>query len=317
MEIWTRRGLARRLPTLWVLLFVGLASDASAVTERSASFAGDGRRIVVPHAAAFNPTGGITVEAWVRPASTVGCDTLVGKNFVEAWWLGLCSGRIRFYTSGLRSAADGTTALPVGEWSHVAVTFDLATRTRVYYVNGVEDLRIQNDATDQLALDDTHLGIGAEASGNFPFHGDLSEVRVWSRARSREEIRRDMVRQLSAPDLGLAAVWPLDGSPGDVYGVHDGLPVAGPSFGGPSAPPIVHEPLPIPQTGAFFGLDGFCDPGEFQDAQRLPLWFPDGSNLRDDQPDPTWARIVVDSSALRICLGPLGESRSRSRGRRR
>lgn len=46
-------------------------------------------------------------------------------------------------------------------------------------------------------------------SDRFRFNGELSEVRFWHRARTRDEAARDMTRRLRGNESGLVAYWPL------------------------------------------------------------------------------------------------------------
>src|SRR6185436_16862329 len=48
----------------------------------------------IPANAALNPTGAFTFEAWVaitNSASGEDCRSIAGKNWQEAWWIGLCN----------------------------------------------------------------------------------------------------------------------------------------------------------------------------------------------------------------------------------
>lgn len=92
----------------------------------------------IPHAAALNPSGAITVEAWVRRNNDSRCETIVSKGYNTAWWLGFCGERIRYYGSGLGSSLDGQTDIPAGIWTHIAVTYQ-AGAARRYCINGELD----------------------------------------------------------------------------------------------------------------------------------------------------------------------------------
>ncbi|MEO1576852.1 MAG: LamG domain-containing protein, partial [Pseudomonadota bacterium] len=194
-------------------LVLALWCAHSAAAPNSLRVDGGTDRVVIPNAPALNPSGAVTLEAWVRPTTTSGCLTIVGKNYTTGYWLGLCDGRIRYYTNSFGSQLDGSGTVSVGEWTHVAVTFD--GNRRVYYINGVVDLDTVSPSTLPVNLDS--IGIGGEATptcgGNTcPFFGDLAEVRLWDKARTQTEIRRDIVRQLEAPRDGLVAVWHLEGN---------------------------------------------------------------------------------------------------------
>src|ERR1700681_2163582 len=109
----TRRG--RRL--LGVLLaasalaaFLGPAAQAQpfggswlALTGPSSSY------LNVPSVAALNPSSAITIEGWVNVTDPGGCGNIVGKNYQQAWWVGICGTTLRSYLKGTTSIHDGGT----------------------------------------------------------------------------------------------------------------------------------------------------------------------------------------------------------------
>jgi len=114
----------------------------------------------------------------------------------------------------------GKTAVPMGEWHHVAATYD-GTTWRLY-LDGVLDGERESGATPR-ADSIQHFGIGAlfNSSGTPAgrLHGALDEVRVWDHARSGEEIASWMYTPLRAAP-GLVSRWSLD--PGEAEeGVED------------------------------------------------------------------------------------------------
>ena len=91
-------------------------------------------------------------------------------------------------TAASISAIRGTAALPLGVWSHVAVTYDGA-RQRIY-VNGVEVAnRAQTGAIDDQRSPLRIGGNGAFSGGEF-FRGLIDEVRVYNRALTAARSRR-------------------------------------------------------------------------------------------------------------------------------
>lgn len=113
--------------------------------------------------------------------------------------------------SGANHPVLGQTAVPVGEWHHVAVTYDGAAWR--LFLDGRLDRRLQVDATPR-ADSVQHFGLGAtfdsEGTPRGAFAGRMDEVRVWSRARSGAELRETLHRRVEAAD-GLVARWALDG----------------------------------------------------------------------------------------------------------
>ena len=199
--------------------------------SRSLSLDGNGH-VEIPHAAALNPTGWITVEAWVRRNDDSRCETVISKGFTSAWWLGFCSGRIRFYGSGFGSLQDGLTDIPARVWTHIAVTYQ-AGGSRRYYINGELDyVGPPNDGP--MTSNGLPVQIGRDPDGCCSFAGQIGHVRVWNVVRSQDQIRRFMHVAIDEPLPGLVASWRLGGlghgGYADAAGDFDGTPVGSASF---------------------------------------------------------------------------------------
>ena len=102
------------------LAIVSLAPPAVATTAHVLTLDGNGS-LIIGNEPALNPTGGITIEAWVRPTADEFPYAIVDKNFQDGYWLGLTTqSRIRYYANG-PPFRDGNRRLPLARWSHVAV----------------------------------------------------------------------------------------------------------------------------------------------------------------------------------------------------
>ena len=134
----------------------------------------------------------MTIEAWVYRSDELGCEAILGHNLSLSYWFGTCP-RPRFYRSG-PGFAQANTQVYRNRWTHVAVSYDGTTAR--FYING--------DAAGSgavgfggLLANDLH--IGGTATGNF-LSGQLDEVRLWSEARSQQQIRANMQRELGVAD---------------------------------------------------------------------------------------------------------------------
>ena len=105
--------------------------------------------------------------------------------------------------------ASDRTAVPVGRWSDVAVTYDGATLR--LYVNGRQVSSRAATGTLQISRDPLWIG-GNQPYGEY-FHGVIDDVRVYARALRAGEIRADMERPV-APAGGLVAALGFDTSSG-------------------------------------------------------------------------------------------------------
>lgn len=178
----------------------------------------------IPHSAALNPTGAFTFEAWVNVTnSSTGedCRSIAGKNYLQAWWVGICtvSGNpvLRSYLKGGSSLRNGG-IVPRGTWNHIAVVFT-GTQRR-HYVNG--ELAATFPETAPLTTSTSEMRIGSDVSWQFSPTGGLDEVRLWSVARTQAQIRSSINVQITTPQPGLIALWPLDGNGEDIIDGHDG-----------------------------------------------------------------------------------------------
>ncbi len=143
----------------------------------------------------FNPsrsTGQLSLSLWVRWNGLNGSyQGLISKR--DAWDAGAMmwqieanqdTGELSFARNG-STPADGDPVLVVGEWTHVAVTFDGSVSR--FYINGVLtgwgnfSLGSSTRASIQLGA--------SEAGGVNPFNGALDEVRIYDRVLSDTEIQ--------------------------------------------------------------------------------------------------------------------------------
>lgn len=122
--------------------------------------------------------------------------------------------------------ADESKVLQPGEWYHIAMTWDLQTTDFRIYVNG----QLQSSANATWQPDDgsstIDLALSGESAYRFligysynpdrPLNGMISQVRIWSVARTQEEIFRDMY-DVESPETKpeLRAYWKFDEGSGN------------------------------------------------------------------------------------------------------
>jgi hypothetical protein len=98
------------------------------------------------------------------------------------------------------------------DWHHWCGTYDQPAKKQRLYCDGVMigERTATADFTGSGALK-----IGHNLTGEYPFIGEIAEVRVWDRARSEAEIRSTMRRRLSGTEANLIAYYPFDELNGD------------------------------------------------------------------------------------------------------
>ncbi|MEO8505621.1 MAG: LamG domain-containing protein [Acidobacteriota bacterium] len=169
----------------------------------------------IPSTPDLNPASAITIEAWVNvsDANAPGCSSIVGKNFPTSWWLGICGTTFRSYVNGVLYD-HGT--IP-HNWTHIAVVFDGTSRK--HYING-ELVGTHAEGFTTLVSNAVPIRIGSDFSYAHTPSGDINEVRLWSVARTQDQLRSTINVPLTSAQPGLVAVW-RDGVH-DALGAHDG-----------------------------------------------------------------------------------------------
>lgn len=110
-----------------------------------------------------------------------------------------------FWTGDGESAGDGWDVLGgpqvvPEEWQHIAVTFEMETNTKSFYIDGVLvgstiDQGYAPVTTDARSL---HLGGGGDMGTEFRWSGDLDDVGLWDEVLSEDEILTVMEDGVSA-----------------------------------------------------------------------------------------------------------------------
>jgi hypothetical protein len=164
----------------------------------------------------INFTSAMTAEAWIKPdtkgngffVSKSGCYQL-GEYYSHAY-------AEIFNTDGIRSQLEGTANLPNNVWSHVAMTYKAAAAGDNFflYVNG--ELAASTRAEGNLKTGPDPLLVNLQP----PFEPSLGiyELRFWNVARTQQQIKDNMNKNLAGTEAGLRAYLPLNGSTLDKTG---------------------------------------------------------------------------------------------------
>ncbi|MFJ6658378.1 LamG-like jellyroll fold domain-containing protein [Streptomyces sp. NPDC091377] len=154
-----------------------------------------------------NNGGSYTLEAWVKR------EAAGGPVIARRAGTGATGFQLRITADGALALdhGSGTVVTPagavrVGVYTHVAASFDAATRQGALYVDGTSRLSgALAPAEDGTAA----VRIGSAESGGF-FAGEIDEVRFWNRARTQVELREDRGLRLIGDEPGLVAYYRLD-----------------------------------------------------------------------------------------------------------
>ncbi|WP_449065406.1 LamG-like jellyroll fold domain-containing protein [Planomonospora algeriensis] len=177
----------------------GTIRDATWVSDgrygNALSFGGSSSWVEITHNSSLTLTDGMTLSAWVKPDDVDSWRTVAMKDHANGSAYGLYasnrsapSGWMLNSDASSHNTVNGSEALPVGEWSHVAVTRD-GTTARLY-VNGEEVGQTSVGGT--LSDDGGALHIGGNTKWGEYFSGLIDEVRVYDRAQTTAQIQTDM-----------------------------------------------------------------------------------------------------------------------------
>jgi hypothetical protein len=231
---------------LGLLLLTGLSSTARAQNQvLSGNLSPTGGYIEVPATPNLAPSN-FTIEAWIKYTDTglpTGWNypTIARKEFTQgsaSWFLRVDAGNIgsrilRLWINGNLGVVHLTWAFPAGtftNWTHVAATYDGLFAT--LYINGAQVAQVTGKGPLTDIGGATHIGAGdtAPGSANERWNGWIDELRIWSVARTPQEIQSAMLLQiLTAPNLN--ASYQLTGNGIDATGNgNNGNLIASPVF---------------------------------------------------------------------------------------
>jgi hypothetical protein len=243
--------LSAALLALAALLAFLLARDSSrAEAGQFLNFPGPGSGYIeVPDDPALNPTAAMTLEAWVylrsydRFGTAPFCPTIAGKNFAEAYWFGICDGRLRLIVRDAITL-DGEGAVPLNTWTHVAGTYS-GSEMRLY-INAAPDAT-KDIGAGLIGTSTDPLRIGNDLAWDASPDGFVDEVRLWSAAHTDMQIATTMNTTITTPTADLVAAWNFDGdtmpSVTDPVGGHNGA-ITGDAIFANSVPTPTPSPTP-------------------------------------------------------------------------
>ncbi len=150
--------------------------------------------IIMNDSESLNLVNGVTLEAWVYPTASSGWSTAIFKEEFHDLAYGLfpSSGaglpNISMITSSGLQGIDGTSALPLNTWSHLAGTYDGVNLQ--LYVNGIQAASAPASGSISTSTNALYVG-GNPVFGEF-FLGTIDDVRIYNRALNQIEIQSDM-----------------------------------------------------------------------------------------------------------------------------
>ena len=164
----------------------------------------------------WNPNSVFTVEWWINPDGRANYDQQIGNNWGVFRFSTNSAGTVNAgIDSGSNSRIIVADALDLNVWQHFAYTID-GTHAKLYK-NG--QLIGEKTGSDRMDTDWGHFAIGL--NGGNTVNGQLDEFRIWSTARTEQEIRDNMHNVLAGNESELELYLQFNESSGDVIDFSD------------------------------------------------------------------------------------------------
>ncbi len=168
---------------------------------------------------------GVIIANWAGWEADLGPREMSHTAALEVW----SSGNPRFYwNNGEMNLIVSDIDFRTGEWLHYAVVRDETARrgTVTFYMNGQEIYTYILGAGEPVIPRDPPI-IGGDydyitPNNQWGFNGKIGELRVWTTARTAEEINNYMNVELTGDEEGLIGYWKFDEGEGNI--LHDSSP---------------------------------------------------------------------------------------------
>jgi Concanavalin A-like lectin/glucanases superfamily len=159
-------------------------------------------------------TDGVTLEAWVRWDGGTALQGVVynGNSSSSGYGIYLANGTVQILAGGRGFSTCTTCVLVAGEWTHLA-----AVRTSgawQIYQDGIA--QTVSSATIVPAAPSGVLSLASNPGGGERLIGALDEVRVWTIARTAQQIATASTQSLPDDQPDLAAYYRLDDGSGSI-----------------------------------------------------------------------------------------------------
>jgi hypothetical protein len=160
---------------------------------KALSFDGTNDQVTIAPSGALNLSGGMTLEAWIKPTTLENWRTVILKENSGTLTYGLFASTDAQVPAGsvftnAEYRASAVAGVALSTWTHIAMSWDGTTLKT--FVDGAEVA--SQPAPAPLLVSSGQVRIGGESVRNGWFNGLIDEVRIYSRALSATEIGADM-----------------------------------------------------------------------------------------------------------------------------
>jgi secreted PhoX family phosphatase len=171
---------------------------------------GQGHEALIPKEGVNQALSGpFTIELWARLTQTAGANTklvgftsLTGGNF--GWEMEFLGNQtlqtiMGKGASGGWNSLNSTKVWNVNEWNHAAVTYTPNGEFK-FYINGE---LMSSMPVAQFTPNTNNLALGKNVANNSPTRSTIDEFRIWTKAKTIDEIRADMYLTMPATTTNL------------------------------------------------------------------------------------------------------------------
>ena len=182
-------------------------------------------KLQLTNPAVLNGLTTLTAEVLLKPddfkTEEAGISTVFGiegQFLIRIGDAGIPNTQIQLATNN-GNVTDAAWSLVIGKWQHLAFTFDSATGAADIYINGVHKGSTQTSNYRNAVnwgVEDFHIGRSYN-NGRW-FDGDFSEIRIWNRILTSEEINAKNHFYIVDPaSEGLVGYWKANEGGGSVW----------------------------------------------------------------------------------------------------
>ncbi|QBF83015.1 hypothetical protein EXU30_10160 [Shewanella maritima] len=276
----------------WQQIGTPFYQDGSILTGfgQAAVFDGVTQSLLQENYGMFNPDNSFTIELWLNVNelnSTTHNNVIVFKNGS----LGRAALRVKDDGS-LRVKVTDTTfyttqSVSLNSWHHVAMTYDSTTGQLTTYLDGDEVISV----TDSSTFGASDIVWGANKNrGNSLFNGKLDELRVWSKAKTADEVKQGMLAGVSLSDPELLSYVDFEGA--DTYNISERVGNVAVS---------AQDSLAVDKHRSFAVLDGNDDYVEIEHNTRL-------SFSKQNFSVQAWVYVTGDADYERSVISKISAS---------
>lgn len=167
--------------------------------------------------------GQFTVEALIRPGADFGKDNPAGISSL----IGIeGNGLLRFGDAGLdplqlqfassQNATSSQWKIEKEKWQFITFTYDSNIGQCVLYIDGMQKGDPQGCGYNTINWNSADFYVGMSYEATRDFHGDISELRVWNRVLTSEEIHaKNHFYRVDPESEGLVAYWRMNEGSGN------------------------------------------------------------------------------------------------------